>query len=337
MSEFDVRFAAYEKMMKANNNFGMTGEKLAKYYGDYSTRLQEALNVKADKALNKEYGKLRAKEIAQARAEQANIWQTSVPERTSVVPPTIRTYEPFNYSAFEEPELIIQPDETKPTKLSKAERLKQNPGLKARYDKFSNFKKMKGLKKAGKWGAIAALAVGAGALMFNKCSDNKKVVPPTQDKQVSQADINNSPVNGANPPAAEEQKPIEETKVPVSEETSEPVAEQPTYEPIVKLNDDGTYTTKRNDNFYKLAENLLKDYCAQNNIDKEITNKSPEVQVLAERIMRQNEYWYDPNCTVATKRYSAPMLYPNVTLNMVEFNDLVKKAEEVKKEEQEAA
>lgn len=133
--------------------------------------------------------------------------------------------------------------------------------------------------------------------------------------------------------------PAEETTAPTepAEETVPVQPEEPAYEPIVKLNEDGTYTTKKNDNFYTLAENLLKDYCAQNKIDKTITAKSPEVQILAERIMRKNEYWYDPNCTEANKRHSAPMLYPNINLTMVEFNDLVKKAEEVKKEEKIAA
>lgn len=192
--------------------------------------------------------------------------------------------------------------------------------------KFFNGKGLKG--KAG-WLGLAALAIGVGTAIYYANKDDKKVedVKPEETSPVEEKPV-------VTDEKTEEEKPA----APVVEEPeAQAQPEDPAYEPIVKLNDDGTYTTKKNDNFYALAENLLKDYCAQNNIDKVITNKSPEVQILAERIMRKNEYWYDPNCTEANKRYSAPMLYPNVTLNMVEFNDLVKKAEEVKEEVKAAA
>jgi hypothetical protein len=169
------------------------------------------------------------------------------------------------------------------------------------------------LAKAGKWGAIAAAVIGVGALLLSKCSSDKA-------EEVKAEDVKPAPIDET----PKENQPKEETPVV-------PVDEKPAYEPIVKLNDDGTYTTKKNDNFYKLAENLLKDYCAQNGIDKEIKSTSPEVQILAERIMKKNEYWYDSKCTEATKRLSAPMLYPNEILEMADIADLVKKEEEVKK------
>lgn len=68
MSEYDVRFAAYERMMKRNGNFGMKGDQLRQYYGDYSTRLQDALNAKDDKIASKQLGKEEARRIAKERA-----------------------------------------------------------------------------------------------------------------------------------------------------------------------------------------------------------------------------------------------------------------------------
>lgn len=184
-------------------------------------------------------------------------------------------------------------------------------------------KQVKGISKffKGKGGKIG-LALGAAALIggaifgLSKCSDDKEAETPVTPTE---------PETPTTPTHVEEQPtPVEETPVTPAQPEQ---PEQPAYEPIVSLNDDGTYTTKKGDNFYKLAENLLKDYCAQNNIDKTITAESPEVQILAERIMRKNEYWYDPNCTEANKRYSVPMLYPDLNLNMVNFEDLVKKEE----------
>ena len=43
-------------------------------------------------------------------------------------------------------------------------------------------KKFAGLKKAGKWGAVAALAIGAGALLFKACSSDEKATPVSAEK-----------------------------------------------------------------------------------------------------------------------------------------------------------
>jgi hypothetical protein len=216
--------------------------------------------------------------------------------------------KPADASANKPTDTSVKPEGEAAAKKAKGKGLRLGTRLKA----FA--RRNPKLTKAGKWGAIAAAVIGVGALLLSKCSSDKA-------EEVKAEDVKQAPVNEA----PKEEQPKEETPVA-------PVEEKPAYEPIVKLNDDGTYTTKKNDSFYKLAENLLKDYCAQNGIDKEIKSTSPEVQILAERIMKKNEYWYDPKYTEATKRLSAPMLYPDETLEMVDIADLVKKEEEVKKQ-----
>lgn len=78
-------------------------------------------------------------------------------------------------------------------------KLRNNPELKARYDRMANFKKMKGLKKAGKWGAIAALAIGAGALLLNKCSDDKKAAAPVEPTKPAEPEKPTTPTEPETP------------------------------------------------------------------------------------------------------------------------------------------
>jgi hypothetical protein len=231
--------------------------------------------------------------------EQAKIWRGQSAETPVNKPVETSANKPAETSVKSEGEAVA--------KKAKGKGLRLGTRLKA----FA--RRNPKLAKAGKWGAIAAAVIGVGALLLSKCSSDKA-------EEVKAEDVKPAPIDET----PKENQPKEETPVV-------PVDEKPAYEPIVKLNDDGTYTTKKNDNFYKLAENLLKDYCAQNGIDKEIKSTSPEVQILAERIMKKNEYWYDSKCTEATKRLSAPMLYPNEILEMADIADLVKKEEEVKK------
>ena len=72
MSDFDVKFKAYEKAMHANNNFGLKGKALGEQYGRYALGLQ----YDEQKATNKAKGKAQAQWFATekknaARAEQA--------------------------------------------------------------------------------------------------------------------------------------------------------------------------------------------------------------------------------------------------------------------------
>lgn len=109
-----------------------------------------------------------------------------------------------------------------PEKRARYNRLKlaQNPELKARYERFSNFKKTKGitggLKKAGKWGAVAALAIGAGAFLLNKCSgkDDKPVEAetPTNTETVPENQETETQTTPAAPVEADEPTPVDETE-----------------------------------------------------------------------------------------------------------------------------
>ena len=184
--------------------------------------------------------------------------------------------------------------------------------------KIKGFFKGNGWKKAGKGALIAAGVIGAVALvasLFKGCkSDN---VPPVKDETV--------------PP----EKPV--VVPPEKDDTVPP--EKPVIVPPPSLNDDGTYTVKKNDGFYSIAEKLLKEYCQANNIDKQIDGNSIEVAKLAHKLAEMNGYKIesieeainqDP-----TKRMSKPMLHPNEILrNIPELSDYVKKDEEAKAGEQ---
>ena len=109
-----------------------------------------------------------------------------------------------------------------PAKRAKYNKLKlaQNPELAERYESFSRVAKksakLKGLKKAGKWGAIAALAVGAGALLLKACSDDKKSETPAENPTPT------APVE--NPGQGENPTPTAPVENPEQGENSTPVA-----------------------------------------------------------------------------------------------------------------
>lgn len=110
-----------------------------------------------------------------------------------------------------------------PAKRARYNRLKlaQNPELKTRYESMKNFKKMKGLKKAGKWGALAALAIGATALIYKSCnSDDKTSAADAKQFEKPAAPVNENP--------QETDKPIETNPTtPVGPAPAEPSEEAP--------------------------------------------------------------------------------------------------------------
>ena len=66
---FDAKFAAYEKYLKANaDKLGLKGDKLAEQFGRYSVGLQYD-QIKADK---KAFGKQYGKELALERQAKRN-------------------------------------------------------------------------------------------------------------------------------------------------------------------------------------------------------------------------------------------------------------------------
>ena len=167
--------------------------------------------------------------------------QVQTPQIKNPVEPAVQKKPYVKPSTTTRPagNVVVDPsgqDNVKNTKPSRQERLKeirnnpekrarynklklaQNPELKARYESFSNFKKTKGatgaLKKAGKWGAIAALAIGAGAFLLNKCSkkDDKPVEAEAPTKTVPEnQETETKPVA---PVKSDEPALVDETETP---------------------------------------------------------------------------------------------------------------------------
>ena len=169
-------------------------------------------------------------------------------------------------------------------------KLANNPELKARYEKFSKFKAnkgiMDGLKKAGKWGAIAA---GVGALAYGIYSLFKN-----NDKKAEEA----APVVQTNP--AEE---VEETQQAQKEQkTQEGKQGDPTAqakEPVdPKFDENGylkEYVAVKGDSFWKLAEhNLIQEYKAAQEakgeeIDPNFKPAPAAILVETNRLMAAND------------------------------------------------
>ena len=79
---FDAKFAAYEKYLKANaDKLGLKGDKLAEQFGRYSVGLQYD-QIKADKkAFGKQYGKELALERQAKRNEYVKFWENALDEK----------------------------------------------------------------------------------------------------------------------------------------------------------------------------------------------------------------------------------------------------------------
>ena len=79
---FDAKFAAYERYLKANaDKLGLKGDKLAEQFGRYSVGLQYD-QIKADKkAFGKQYGKELALERQAKRNEYVKFWENALDEK----------------------------------------------------------------------------------------------------------------------------------------------------------------------------------------------------------------------------------------------------------------
>lgn len=79
---FDAKFAAYEKYLKANaDKLGLKGDKLAEQFGRYSVGLQYD-QIKSDKkAFGKQYGKELALERQAKRNEYVKFWENALDEK----------------------------------------------------------------------------------------------------------------------------------------------------------------------------------------------------------------------------------------------------------------
>lgn len=186
-------------------------------------------------------------------------------------------------------------------------KLKNNPELAKRYESYCKTVKkngglkklggMKGLKKAGKWGALAALVIGGGTLLYKACSNDKKDDTVKQEPETPKPStpVENKPTEPAAPAPAEE-----EPAAPVdgSSNTGEIGAGE---------FKDGKYKVKKGDCFWIIAEkNLIEEYKkaqkAKNEaIDENYKPTDAEIMKETERLVEKNGYEYDEKHWNTTK------------------------------------
>lgn len=192
--------------------------------------------------------------------------------------------------------------------LYKRLKLKNNPELASRYENYcksvKNSNKLKGLKKAGKWGALAALAIGTVAVAVQACKGDKKddaVKPETTQ-----------PVADTQTPA-EPAKPAEETPATPAPAPTEPETPVEQTNPVAPVEigvgefKDGKYKVKKGDTFWNIAEkNLIEEYkkaqTAKNEaIDENYKPTDAEILKETERLVAKNKYEFDEKHWNTTK------------------------------------
>ena len=172
-------------------------------------------------------------------------------------------------------------------------KLKNNPELASRYESYCKTvkrgAKLKALKKAGKWGTLAALVIGGGTLLYKACSNDKKDDTVKQEPETPKPSV----------PAKDEQtKPVETTT------PAEPVE----FDEIgIGEFKDGKYKVKKGDNFWRIAEkNLIEEYKkaqkAKNEaIDENYKPTDAEILKETERLVGTNGYEFDEKHWNTTK------------------------------------
>lgn len=192
--------------------------------------------------------------------------------------------------------------------LYKRLKLKNNPELASRYENYcksvKNSNKLKGLKKAGKWGALAALAIGTVAVAVQACKGGQKddaVKPETTQ-----------PVADTQTPA-EPAKPAEETPATPAPAPTEPETPVEQTNPVAPVEigvgefNDGKYKVKKGDTFWNIAEkNLIEEYkkaqTAKNEaIDENYKPTDAEILKETERLVAKNKYEFDEKHWNTTK------------------------------------
>lgn len=174
-------------------------------------------------------------------------------------------------------------------RAAQIKRIKSNPRGAARLAKLKNASKLKVLKKAGKWGALAALVIGGGTLLYKACSNDKKDDTVKQELETPKPSV----------PAKDKQtKPVETTT------PAEPVE----YDEIgIGEFKDGKYKVKKGDNFWRIAEkNLIEEYKkaqkAKNEaIDENYKPTDAEILKETERLVGTNGYEFDEKHWNTTK------------------------------------
>lgn len=195
--------------------------------------------------------------------------------------------------------------------LYKRLKLKNNPELASRYENYcksvKNSNKLKGLKKAGKWGALAALAIGTVAVAVQACKGDKKddAVKPETTQPVTDTQ---TPAEPAKP--AEETPATPATPAPAPTEPETPVEQTNPVAPVeigVGEFKDGKYKVKKGDTFWNIAEkNLIEEYkkaqTAKNEaIDENYKPTDAEILKETERLVAKNKYEFDEKHWNTTK------------------------------------
>ena len=172
-------------------------------------------------------------------------------------------------------------------------KLKNNPELASRYESYcktvKSGGKLKVLKKAGKWGALAALVIGGGTLLYKACSNDKKDDTVKQEPETPKPSV----------PAKDEQTKPVETTTPAEPVESDEIG--------IGEFKDGKYKVKKGDNFWRIAEkNLIEEYKkaqkAKNEaIDENYKPTDAEILKETERLVGTNGYEFDEKHWNTTK------------------------------------
>ncbi len=174
-------------------------------------------------------------------------------------------------------------------RAAQIKRIKSNPRGAARLAKLKNASKLKVLKKAGKWGALAALVIGGGTLLYKACSNDKKDDTVKQEPETPNPSV----------PAKDEQTKPVETTTPAEPVESDEIG--------IGEFKDGKYKVKKGDNFWQIAEkNLIEEYKkaqkAKNEaIDENYKPTDAEILKETERLVGTNGYEFDEKHWNTTK------------------------------------
>lgn len=174
-------------------------------------------------------------------------------------------------------------------RAAQIKRIKSNPRGAARLAKLKNASKLKVLKKAGKWGALAALVIGGGTLLYKACSNDKKDDTVKQEPETPKPSV----------PAKDEQTKPVETTTPAEPVESDEIG--------IGEFKDGKYKVKKGDNFWQIAEkNLIEEYKkaqkAKNEaIDENYKPTDAEILKETERLVGTNGYEFDEKHWNTTK------------------------------------
>lgn len=174
-------------------------------------------------------------------------------------------------------------------RAAQIKRIKSDPKGAARLAKLKNASKLKTLKKAGKWGALAALVIGGGTLLYKACSNDKKDDTVKQEPKTPKPSV----------PAKDEQTKPVETTTPAEPVESDEIG--------IGEFKDGKYKVKKGDNFWRIAEkNLIEEYKkaqkAKNEaIDENYKPTDAEILKETERLVGTNGYEFDEKHWNTTK------------------------------------